>query len=112
MLILKSNYIKEEAFSLQASDGNFYGTTRFYGTQQNGGTLFKITPQGSFSLLHSFKVQQGQPYQPSSELIQTQDGNLYGTALGSGGTVYRVGTSLKLSSLDAITVVVKPSPIP
>lgn len=94
---------------LQASDGNFYGTTRFYGAPQNGGTLFKITPQGSFSLMHSFRVQPDQPHEPSSELIQTWDGNLYGTALGGGGTIYRVGLNLKPSSSDAISVVVKQS---
>jgi len=38
---------------LLGSDGNFYGTTS-EGGSGNGGTLFKITPTGAFTVLHSF----------------------------------------------------------
>src|SRR5438552_17405774 len=44
----------------QASDGNFYGTTIHGGDDGQGclqgcdGTVFKITPQGQFTLLHTF----------------------------------------------------------
>jgi len=38
---------------VQATDGNFYGTTQGGGTI-DGGTVFKITPQGTVTILHSF----------------------------------------------------------
>jgi len=41
-----------DAALLQASDGNFYGTTQFGGTH-NRGTFFKLTPAGKFTSLHS-----------------------------------------------------------
>jgi hypothetical protein len=46
---------------IQASDGNFYGTTETsYASHSNtvhitGGTIFKITPSGQFTLLYTFK---------------------------------------------------------
>jgi uncharacterized repeat protein (TIGR03803 family) len=38
---------------IQDSDGNFYGTTQLGGTSNNG-TVFKITPAGVETVLHSF----------------------------------------------------------
>ena len=38
---------------IQATDGNFYGTCQGGGTANNG-TVFKMTPQGSETILHSF----------------------------------------------------------
>jgi uncharacterized repeat protein (TIGR03803 family) len=62
-----------------ATDGNFYGTARFGGADTSCfvcGTIFKITPGGQFTALHSFDGTDG--YGPSS-LIQGSDGNFYGT---------------------------------
>src|SRR4029077_3441378 len=40
---------------LQATDGNFYGTTAFGGTGvDQAGTIFKITPTGQLTTLYSF----------------------------------------------------------
>ncbi len=40
---------------IQASDGNFYGTTSSGGTDFNDlGTVFEMTPAGAVSILHSF----------------------------------------------------------
>ena len=36
-----------------ASDGNFYGITTFGGTSNNG-TIFRMTPSGVVTPLHSF----------------------------------------------------------
>ena len=42
-----------EAGLVQASDGNFYGTT-FEGGANGDGTVFKITPAGTLTTLYSF----------------------------------------------------------
>ena len=74
---------------VQAADGNFYGTTESGGASGNVGTIFKITPSGKLTTLHSFCSQPncadgGYPY---DALIQATNGNLYGTTSG-GGYVY------------------------
>jgi uncharacterized repeat protein (TIGR03803 family) len=45
---------------VQASDGNFYGVTPFGGTG-GFGTVYKITPGGTLTTLHSFTSTDGQP---------------------------------------------------
>jgi uncharacterized repeat protein (TIGR03803 family) len=79
-------------------DGNFYGTTRFGGTNTNSGpsalagTVFKLTPSGSITQLAAFNGFDGS--QPLTPLVLGRDGNLYGTTLfggsGRGGTIFRV----------------------
>src|SRR5260370_1090715 len=72
-----------DAVLVQATDGNLYGTTSAGGA--NGyGTIFKITPGGTLTTLHSFDpfVEGAASY---GGLIQGTDGNLYGTASGYGG---------------------------
>src|SRR5579864_8122017 len=58
---------------IQATDGNFYGTT-YYGGTSNAGTVFKMTPSGAVTVVHSFTtgVDGGYPLAP---LIQATDGN-------------------------------------
>jgi uncharacterized repeat protein (TIGR03803 family) len=72
---------------IQATDGNFYGTTTsggnmycYYGAQ--GGTIFKVTPGGRLTTLHSFCYSEGRG--PESPLTQATDGKLYGTARSGG----------------------------
>ena len=61
---------------VQGTDGNFYGTTSEGGA--NGyGTVFKITPSGTLTTLHSFDVTDGA--YPYAGLVQATDGNFYGT---------------------------------
>ncbi len=43
---------------VQATDGNFYGTT-FEGGANGVGTVFKITPSGTLTTLHSFDNMDG-----------------------------------------------------
>ena len=43
---------------VQATDGNFYGTTSAGGAT-NHGTVFKITPSGTLTTLHSFDLTDG-----------------------------------------------------
>jgi uncharacterized repeat protein (TIGR03803 family) len=80
-----------------ATDGNFYGTTYGGGTGGGWGTVFKMTPSGAVTTLHSFQGTDGaQPYGP---LTQSTGGNMHGSATnGTGGasqgTVFDVFTGL------------------
>ncbi len=68
---------------VQATDGNFYGTTDNGGTggscSGGCGTVFKITPSGTLTTLHSFNGADGA--QPRAGLVQATDGNFYGDNL-------------------------------
>jgi uncharacterized repeat protein (TIGR03803 family) len=70
---------------LQASDGNFYGTTSSGGTHGYG-TIFKITASGSLTALYNFDGTDGAS--PRGSLIQATDGNFYGTSSCGGGLNY------------------------
>ena len=88
---------------IQASDGNFYGTTTTGGV--NGyGTVFKLTAAGKLITLHAFDGTDGST--PSARLLQATDGNLYGTTVDGGtgaplypGTIFRITTSGTLTTL-------------
>jgi uncharacterized repeat protein (TIGR03803 family) len=73
------------------TDGNFYGTTSEGGISADPcggdcGTVFKITPAGKLTTLHSFDSTDGEtPYGP---LVQATNGNFYGTT--QSGTVYSI----------------------
>jgi uncharacterized repeat protein (TIGR03803 family) len=68
---------------VQATDGNFYGATELGGLNQYG-TVFKITPAGTLTTLHSF-LGGIDGWEPYGGLVQATDGNLYGTTA-NGGT--------------------------
>ena len=97
---------------VQGSDGNFYGTTLKGGT--NGwGTVFRISPSGSYTNLHSFGggyyYGNNEGHQPYGSLAEGHDGNFYGTtALGGGnangaGTVFRISPSGSYTTLYSFT---------
>jgi uncharacterized repeat protein (TIGR03803 family) len=77
------------------SDGNFYGTTEFGGASEFG-TVFKMTPSGTVTILHSFAENDPDGQQPRGALVQASDGNLYGTCYAGGangwGTAFRIST--------------------
>jgi uncharacterized repeat protein (TIGR03803 family) len=80
---------------IQATNGELYGTTG--GGGANGrGTIFKITPSGTFTTVYSFCPQSGclDGDSPEAGLVQARDGALYGTTLYGGsagdGTVFRM----------------------
>ncbi len=82
---------------LQASDGNFYGTTTA-GGPDGLGTIFKMTIAGVESVLVSFtNANSAHGLQPYGGLIQGSDGNLYGTTAYGGtngtGTVFSIPPS-------------------
>ena len=75
---------------IQATDGNFYGVTSQGGIITSAcpsgcGTLFRITPQGAYSVLHTFTHVDGDS--PQSSLYQHTNGRIYGaTEFGGTGT--------------------------
>ena len=71
----------------QGSDGNFYGTTSSGGTNGYAGTVFRISPSGSYTSLYSFVGSPTDGTEPSAGLMQGSDGNFYGTTdFGGAGT--------------------------
>src|ERR1700733_6586941 len=90
---------------IQGIDGNLYGTTFGGGTAKGFGTVFKITPSGTLTTLHSFCTQSVCPdgQFPQTGLVQAANGNLYGTTISGGaygdGTIFKLTTSGKLTTL-------------
>jgi uncharacterized repeat protein (TIGR03803 family) len=72
------------------NDGNFYGVTPFGGSAGDG-NVFKITPSGTLTVLHTF-TNTGDGGGPTSPPVQGNDGNFYGTTSGTGlgNTFYKV----------------------
>ncbi len=86
------NEFNNPAWLIQGTDGNFYGTMAYGGSGQgcNGGscgTVFKITPSGTLTTLHSFDKSDGG--NPAAGLIQGTDGNFYGTTQYGGANLHR-----------------------
>jgi uncharacterized repeat protein (TIGR03803 family) len=94
---------------IQATNGNFYGTTAFGGANGEG-TVFEITPSGTLTTLHSFDGADGEA--PQAALIQATDGNFYGTTSRGGanklcpprrtvtcGTVFKITPTGTLTTL-------------
>jgi uncharacterized repeat protein (TIGR03803 family)/YD repeat-containing protein len=86
---------------LQANDGNLYGTT-FSGGSNGQGVLFRLGLDGTLATVYDFGSPDGfdlldplftDAENPSGQLIQGNDGALYGTTEGGGdlsspGTIY------------------------
>lgn len=83
---------------IQATDGNLYGTTATGGASGYG-TIFRITPTGELTTLHTFVGTDGG--YSGWPLIQATDGNLY-SATASGGS-FGYGTFFKLSLSGELT---------
>lgn len=71
-----------QPLSLITTGGNFYGTTE-HGGDLGGGTVYKITPEGVVTVLHSFGGA-GDGKLPGGSLRQDAKGNLYGVTLNGG----------------------------
>jgi uncharacterized repeat protein (TIGR03803 family) len=79
---------------MQANDGNFYGTALQGPFGEHVPTIFKMTPSGSISVIHTFDAGEGS--QPFTRLVQARNGALYGTG---GDVVFRV-------TLDGVLTVI------
>jgi uncharacterized repeat protein (TIGR03803 family) len=90
---------------VQGTDGNFYGTTYYGGTNGSYGTVFNITPGGTLTTLHSFDFFTDGA-DPNAGVVEGTDGNFYGTTdqggvNGSGdyGTAFSITPSGTLATL-------------
>jgi uncharacterized repeat protein (TIGR03803 family) len=84
-------------------EGNLYGTAQSGGAH-GAGLAFKLTPEGKYTILHSFCAQSNctDGYNPVTGLTLDEKGNLYGTAE-LGGT-YGAGVVFKLTPKGKYTV--------
>ncbi len=90
-----------ESWLIQASDGNFYGTTS-QGGANNSGTVFQITSAGTLTTLHSF-TGGADGATPIAGLFQGSDSNFYGMTTRGGandtGTVFQITSAGTLTTL-------------
>jgi uncharacterized repeat protein (TIGR03803 family) len=99
---------KPDASLIRDAAGNLYGTTEdggnlqcTLGSGQGCGVVFKLSPTGQETVLHSFSGPADGAF-PSSALVIDPAGNLYGTT-GSGGA-HSGGTVFKLDPAGVETV--------
>ncbi len=83
-----------DAALLVGSDGSFYGTTATGGSNGGYGTVFRLTPGGTLTTLHSFNLTDGRA--PQGGVVAGPGGFLYGATVGGGtsntGTFYKIAT--------------------
>jgi uncharacterized repeat protein (TIGR03803 family) len=97
---------------VQATNGDFYGTTNDGGANNAFGTVFRITATGTLTTLYSFCPQGANCtdgyYPEASGLVQAANGDLYGTTELGGvvppdttpsGTVFRITPGGALTTL-------------
>jgi uncharacterized repeat protein (TIGR03803 family) len=102
---------------IQASDGDFYGTTLDGGANacsdsggtHDCGTVFKMTPGGAETILHSFGTSTADGIAPQGTLLQGTDGAFYGTTASGGdgwcGWSAGCGTIFKMTSTGQVTII-------
>ncbi len=87
------------------TDGNFYGLTLNGSGPAPKGTIFKVTPTGALTTLHTFTGVDGDL--PQAALVQGPDGNFYGTTKDGGaggandGVVFSISPSGSYSVLHS-----------
>ncbi len=91
-------------------------------TPKGGGTAFKITPTGVYTVIHRFDYQV-EGIDPRGALILGTDGNFYGTtyaggngsAFGGGGTVFKMtpaGATTLITNFSSVGVYAPCSRLP
>lgn len=95
---------------IEGADGNLYGTTTTGGA--NGwGTVYKLTPSGTFTTIYSF-VDYAHGVDPWAPLVQGTDGNFYEATYeggsSSGGVFFRITPSGKFTLLYNFSGIVGP----
>jgi uncharacterized repeat protein (TIGR03803 family) len=97
-----TNGANPQAGLIMSKEGNFYGTTYYGGTNSwpNGyGTVFQMTTNGVITNQVSFNNTNGA--EPFAALVQSSDGNFYGTTQVGGMAGY--GTVFKITSNGLLT---------
>jgi uncharacterized repeat protein (TIGR03803 family) len=103
----------------QGRDGNLYSTTQAGGDFISGhqyGTVFRLTPDGTMTVSHSFDNTHGG--KPNSGLTLGTDGNFYGTTPSGGigwGTIFRItptGTYTLIHSFNGFSEGTSPNAPP
>jgi uncharacterized repeat protein (TIGR03803 family) len=105
---------------LQSQDGNLYGVTTPPSPVQGGtlgGTLFRLAPDDSATIVAAFWGTNGTGSQPVGTLIQTSDGSLMGATFSGGigdtgiisgfrglGTIFQFGTNGIFSGLRSFAL--------
>ena len=104
-----------------APDGNFYGVTEGGALAPNLGTVFRLTPTGGMTTLHTFVANNfinatgftvyPDGINPNGALIVGADGALYGVASAGGANCYAVigdngcGTLFRITTAGSFSVV-------
>jgi uncharacterized repeat protein (TIGR03803 family) len=87
---------------LLSTDGNFYGTA-YQGGASGYGTVFRMTPSGDVTALHSFTGASAGGAFPLAGVIRDASGNIYGTTERGGylnqGSAWRLSSSGQFSLL-------------
>jgi uncharacterized repeat protein (TIGR03803 family) len=81
---------------MQASNGDFYGTTSTGGSG-SGGTIFRMTPAGTLTTLYNFEDFN----YPVAGLVEGTGGSFYGTTITDGNDSY--GAIFKMTPDGAVT---------
>src|SRR5580692_3991332 len=84
---------------MQASNGDFYGTTSTGGSG-SGGTIFRMTPAGTLTTLHTFSGTDGS--WPVASLMEASNGHFYGTT-SQGGPASSICVSTGCGTVFEIT---------
>src|SRR4051794_6741967 len=92
---------RSAASLMQATDGNFYGTTQDGGAS-NKGTIFRMTPAGAVTVMYSF-AGGADGNTPLAGLMQANDGNFYGTTYFGGGS--SLGCVFRMTPAGAVTII-------
>jgi|CZKH01.1.fsa_nt_gi uncharacterized repeat protein (TIGR03803 family) len=89
---------------VQATNGDFYGTTEYGGGgSQPLGTVFKIKSSGTLTSLYTFAMEDGSGPYPTAGLVQATNGVLFGATVGGGvngaGTLFKITEGGTLSTI-------------
>ena len=99
---------------IAGADGSIYGATQFGGSD-NAGTVFKITPPGTFTTVRQLDDHTYLTGSSPVGLTQAADGNFYGVTQGGGatgwGTIFKMTPTGTLRVLAYFRTSVRPSPL-
>jgi uncharacterized repeat protein (TIGR03803 family) len=94
---------------LEGANGSFYGVTAYGTESSNGcGSIFKMSTQGVFTTLYGFSNTSTEGCGPIDGLVQTPNGDIYGTTVGGGtandGTIFKMTAENTLTSLYSFCI--------